>query len=233
MKYILGVTNCRHNEHLAQHQYETYLQDIHLFPIKYIRYIGDPSIKEDYIYDQSNSVMTLRCDDGYLNLSRKLYMFYKTVRILFPQVKGVFKIDDDVIINLQHLHNLLEDNSHLDYFGRLVDGKPYKSSYLQNKPYVYNQYPIFETATVDVKYGSYCAGGGYWVSNNAIDAILQAKYLFKPFKPDTYMDLYDESTNTFKGLYVFDDKNVGVVLNNAGIPPTHVNIRDAISWKGI
>lgn len=230
--YILLVTNCIQREHLATEQYNTYLSDVHKYPIRYIRYVGDPCLNDEWVFDEQHNLLTVRSKDDYVNLSHKLRLALKAIHSLFPDIKGVFKTDDDIQINIKNLYDILETHSDCDYFGKVIDGKSYCSNYLQSKTYVYEIYPILKKSLIHVVDGSYCAGGGFYISRKAINYIINDPVMFNPF-PSNYMDYYDTGTTVFYNLFVFDDKNVGVLLHSKGIQPVNIDISKAVWWKGI
>lgn len=107
-KYVLGVMTCQKLMHYAQDQYNKYLEDIPKYSnIIYVKFIGDPNIDTEYIYHRESNLLVLKCEDDYINLPHKVFLFLKTVRKLFPEALGVIKADDDVEINLSKLIELI------------------------------------------------------------------------------------------------------------------------------
>ena len=56
-QYILGIMTCKNNLHKAEDQYNKYLKKISLYPIIYIKFIGDPKLQDEYVYDELNHLL--------------------------------------------------------------------------------------------------------------------------------------------------------------------------------
>lgn len=234
-KFVLGILTCKQNLSKANEQYEKYLYDIDKYPIIYIKFYGDPNIEKDWIYDEKTNTLVIKCEDDYVNLPHKVYLFLKIARTLFPDVLGVFKTDDDIVIYLQNLYDLLEKNQDIPYYGRYVSFKSEQlSSYLADKKHVINNYAEFQRFPVYLEKGSYCSGGGYYLRNDAIDIILKNNERFHAFPKETYMN-YLIDNRYFRHLNVFEDKSIGETLCVNGFYPMdqRSELTKAIHWDGI
>ena len=112
-QYIQGIMTCKNNLHKAEDQYNKYLKKISLYPIIYIKFIGDPKLQDEYVYDELNHLLTLKCEDDYINLPNKVFCFFKAICELFPNFTNVVKIDDYVVINLSILYEMMLDNKYV------------------------------------------------------------------------------------------------------------------------
>lgn len=234
-KFILGILTCKNNLSKAHHQYNKYLQSIDNFPIICIRFYGDPNLETPWLYNEEDKTLVIKCEDDYLNLPNKVYLFLKITSFLFPHNVGVFKTDEDIDIhNIDNLYKILEANKDIPYYGKFVAMHAAMSGYLYGKEYVVKKYPEFKNYPVYLEEGTYCAGGGYFLNSQAIDIILKSEEYFKPFPKQTYMDYLVDNTY-FKHLCVFEDKNIGVALYRNGIYPEHKReeLVSAINWDGI
>jgi hypothetical protein len=242
-KYIMGVLTCQKNLHLAEEQYKKHFQEIDKYPIVYVKFMGDPNLSTPWLYDEKNNLLTIRCEDDYVNLPNKVFQFLQITKQLFPNMLGVFKTDEDITINLPNLYQLLENNKHIPYYGRYVNGHAYYSNYLSSKSYVTDTYPEFKQCLINVEQGAYCAGGGYYLNQECVRIVLQNEEYFKPFPKDTYMEHLKSKIEHvsptqlreityFDNLYVFEDKTIGVVLHNNNITPQDktTELKQAVYW---
>lgn len=236
-KYVLGVMTCKQNLPNAELQYHKHLSDMKQYPIIYVKFLGDPNLETEWSYNEKENLLTLKCEDDYLNLPNKVYMFLKAIRQLFPNMNGVFKTDDDIKINLPKLYDLLEQNKNVPYWGKCVNGNAYLSLYLSSKEHVITQYPEFKNIPVRVEQGAYCSGGGYYINYNTVRLILDNPNYFSPFPKNTYMDniVHNQQLTYFNNLNVFEDKTIGVVLTRNNVQPKDMihELKEALCWDGI
>lgn len=241
-QYILGVMTCKNNLHKAEDQYKKYLQKISLYPIIYIKFIGDPTLQDEYKYDEINNLLTLKCEDDYVNLPHKVYCFFKAVCELFPNFTNLVKIDDDVVINLPILYEMMLDNKYVPYAGKKVKSEVL-SWLLQIKPDVCAKYAEFAYTPVYLNDTEYCAGCTYFLNKDSILKILQHSIFFEPFK-NNYVDYitreYQVGENKnfgfFLKLYPFEDHSVGLVLNTIhriDIKDIEEDLKVGASWENM
>lgn len=232
-KYVFGVTTCYRTMHLTKNQYDKWLTNIHAFPFLYLKFVGNPMIDSDWIYNEKEQLLILRCEDDYINLPNKIYMYMKAVHTLFPKCKGVFKTDDDIDIYLDKLYTLLESHQNIPYVGKKFDGRPYLSTHLSFKPHLVSKYPEFEHIPVQLKDADYCAGGGYYLHMTTVEKLLKHSDIFKPFPTNNYMDFLNDTKTHFENLHVFEDKTVGYALRQENVLPYNVDIKSVANWEGL
>ena len=75
---------------------------------------GDPNINDNYIFE--NNTLTIKCEDSYLFLSKKINLGIKYVNEIFNIKEGIIKCDDDLIINEKLIEFLNEPKE--DYIGK-------------------------------------------------------------------------------------------------------------------
>jgi hypothetical protein len=218
-QYILGIMTCKNNLHKAEDQYNKYLKKISLYPIIYIKFIGDPTLQDEYVYDEINHLLTLKCEDDYVNLPNKVYCFFKAIRELFPNFTNLVKIDDDVVINLPILYEMMLENKYVPYAGNKVKSEVL-SWFFTKKPDVCAKYPEFAYTPFYLNDTEYCAGCAYFLNKDSVLKILKHPEFFEPFK-NNYMDYVTREYQVgelknfgfFLKLYPFEDHSVGLVLN--------------------
>ncbi|NBP13215.1 hypothetical protein EBU95_02325 [bacterium] len=72
---------------------------------EYLILYGDTQLGDDYHYDATHKVLAVKCPDTYEYLTLKLACAYKFI-VTSPyttDVQGVFKVDDDVFVNVDEL----------------------------------------------------------------------------------------------------------------------------------
>lgn len=229
---------CKKLLYKAEEQYQKYLQSLPQYSdIIYVKFIGDPTIETEYMYDKNNNLLILKCKDDYLNLPHKVYCFFKAIRQLFPGVTNVIKMDDDVKVDLPNLHNLMVRYKDVPYAGRYVCIGPLLSTWLHQKTEVCLEFCELGTIPVYLHRQQYCAGCIYFLNINSIDIIINYPQYFAPF-PDDYINYLNDVNDTkfFLDLNVFEDYNVGMVLtklNDVSIQDIRHDLITAAYWEGI
>lgn len=237
-EYIIGIMTCtcrlkEEAQRQRQMYYEPYMDK---FPhIAYVQFVGVPTLDEPWKYDDETGIMQLRCPDDYVNLPLKVQMFYRACLELFPSVKGVFKTDDNISINIPAIADCFDTIGHIDYWGILTSSSRAVSSHLSTRSDVVSKYPILATSPVRVPLIMYCACT-YYLSARSMSLVSYDQHVFKPFPdlPELQTIYYTE--NMLENLYPFEDMAVGVVLARHNIFPanTHTcnNIYDCAHYSG-
>jgi hypothetical protein len=233
--FVIGVVTCKMNYHLAEQQFIKYFNNIDKYPITYLKIIGDENLDTQWLYNENENLLIIKCDDGYLNLPNKVFQFIKISKKIFRHFVGIFKTDDDIEINLNNLYNMLMKYKDIDYFGNYAGSQRCKSNYLMTKKNIIEQYPLFGKYLVETDFGHYCSGGGYYLNQKAIKVILDNESYFPEFSKNDYKK-YLYNNEYFKGLNVFEDKSIGVILNKNNIFPNqhdfdHRLYNSCVKWN--
>lgn len=85
--------------------------------INYAFVTGIPTLANEYEWDPMSHVLRVRCEDNYEGLSFKIHIGVRAIKELFNP-DGILKIDDDVRIDVQLLHDFLKGATH-DYYGKI------------------------------------------------------------------------------------------------------------------
>lgn len=106
---------------------------------KFIKYyfIGDPTLQSLYEVDEKRNIVYLKVSDD--NKSLKTYYAYQFIKEnYFTKIKGVFRTEDNININLNRIESLIKNDN--TYFGQKLtqDEIQYCSSegYFVNKKYI-------------------------------------------------------------------------------------------------
>jgi len=173
-------------------------------------FIGKPNLESDYIIDDDNKIVYLKTPDNYEGLPLKTLKSLNFIESKYTDIiKGVFKTDDDIEIDLERLFDVLELNSKEKYFGSVTVNKEPKSSYHFGK--CENEtlnILIIDDLPINL---SYCSGGGYFINNSIIKEITKN----------------DESF--YKIMY--EDLAMGKCISDLGYQPKNVDIRkECCKW---
>ena len=165
--FILLIMNCRQYLYKATIQKKTWLKTLPP-PIKYFHVIGDTTISDDFEFNHSSRVLTVKTDDDYVSLPAKVMAAFRAVTNTY-NFKFIYKTDDDQILVNTHFFNYLPKlitmkKSH--YGGYIVDvKKTHVSKYYLIHPELPTSVQIFVT--------KYCSGRFYFLSHEAVDYLIQ------------------------------------------------------------
>ncbi len=142
---------------------------------------GNPNLDTEYVVEDDNNIIILKVEDDYDNLNKKTIKMIKTLNKLYPNIEGLFKCDDDVIINFDNINNLIEQlniNSK-DYFGKInINVHEFESKWHIGK--VSNQ---LLNIPIKVPICKYCSGPLYYLGKKSLN-ILDSVELIDNFYED-------------------------------------------------
>jgi hypothetical protein len=202
MYYILLLTHKNNLNHVKD---KNWLKKIKL---PYIILYGDPTIEHDYNYNKHENTLIVKCPDTYEYLTLKLACAYKAI-LNMPEtsnITGLFKIDDDVVVNLKELYSYIDTSIEYDYIGHshtVNDGVP--CSHHQSK--VSNV--LLKSLTFTLKGSRFCYGPMYFLSKRALQIIV-GKFSYHNFS------IY--STD------IFEDYTFGNLLKKSEIIPVCIKM---------
>lgn len=98
----------------------------------YIVY-GNPTEPRHKIID--DKYLVLNVGDNYEDLTEKTMCLLRTTMLINPNIKGIFKCDDDIIPNIVYLNNTIElaKNKNIDYMGMSLKINTHHSKWHFNK----------------------------------------------------------------------------------------------------
>jgi len=82
---------------------------------KVINVIGDLFLEQDYILN--GNTLTIKCEDSYIHLLKKIVLALKYLYNIFDIKQGVLRCGDDVIFNEDVLIDFLNMKNKPDYYG--------------------------------------------------------------------------------------------------------------------
>ena len=236
-KYFIAILCCQSRMEKMELQKKKYLNNIEsLYPdVEYYYFIGNPNQNEKWIINKEKKLITLKCPDDYLNLPQKTHCVLEFVKNNYPNIKGVFKTDDDIVINMKELYLLLDKYKNVPYWGKRVDINWHRSHYIQKFRKQHAKHlPIFLRYPIIMRKCTYCAGGGYYLRNDIIDKVLKEKR-FITIDKNLEILKYHFRDQCIR-LYVHEDFYVGCCLyeQKPSIKATDIpEIRKAVVWPGV
>ena len=203
--FIFIVYTCKKNLEKAELLYKRYLNGLPLtnfYKIKPLILYGDETLDSDYII-KDNKYLVLKTNDEYHSLCLKTLRMCKAIHALFPSAKGMFKCDDDMILN----HAAIEDFIHflnifpIHYSGnsRTVHEKQNNNMHLRNKDVA-----LVTSATekITTPAAVYCGGPLYYLSHTALGITNNVR------------------ESSVSNIY-YEDLMIGYILNSCSMYPIH------------
>ena len=180
--FILLIMNCQKYRYKAEHQKNTWLNNISSNLI-YYHVIGNESLEKEFIFDDEERILWVKTPDDYISLPKKVIYAYEAVNATF-NYKYIFKTDDDQnLIKPMFLDTLIKLLSRvisypIHYGGNIVDVPfAYLSQYHRIHPELPKHLPVYQT--------KYCNGRFYFLSNIAVvDLILRKNRIITEFLED-------------------------------------------------
>jgi len=173
--YILLIFNCHRYRDKAQQQKDSWLLKLPSTLI-YFHVLGDPNLETDYHFLIEDNILLVRVEDDYNSLPKKVIRAFQAVFNTY-EFKYIFKTDDDQqVTNIKFFDTVIsllnkkweDPDQKIHYGGHIVNVKQtYQSQY----------YRIHEELPKDllVKATKYCSGRFYFLSEEAIQFLLEKK----------------------------------------------------------
>lgn len=201
--YIFVIYTCKKNLEKATQIYNRFCEIMEsTISIKVLIMYGDV-IHTDYEI-KDNKYLVLNVDDSYEFLYLKSLQLFKIINNIFPKIKGCFKCDDDIVLNLFSLERFIETlkSVSIDYSGIVTTSieKKNNNTHLINKNININK-------NIDTPSAIYCGGPLYYLSKKSLEII--EKVIIKDVEHIFYEDLM-----------------IGYILNKNNIYPIHSNLYD-------
>lgn len=156
--------------------------------------IGDPTLEAPVL---KGNTLILPTPDTYEALPMKLHAAFKWIAEAFPASPGIFKTDDDIVMNdLPALVDQVLECALLPYWGLRV-GRCEEGKIAEER--IAERFTDTSLRPTHQAAQRYAFGGGYWIGRYALPILIAAEA--------TYRDS------------VLEDVCTGSILNAAGIEP--------------
>lgn len=197
---LIIIYSCKKKLQLSEELYD--MLNGKLENCKVFLMFGDSSINDDFeIID--DKYLILKVEDYYENLREKTIQLFKVIENNFPNIKGCFKCDDDIIPNLSYFNKIIKYilKNNIPYCGRCCNiHEMGQMSWLHkgktHNPDLGNHYMFLPGST-------YASGPLYYLNKETI-----IKF-----------------NNSNKDRYIFsEDTMIGYHLNQLGLYPTEIEL---------
>jgi len=205
IEYILLIMNCQKYDFKRIKQKETWLNYSNICPINlYFHVIGNNNLENNYLIDYENNILYIKVEDDYINLPKKVIRAYEIIICNFPNIKYIFKTDDDQnLINKNYFNILInilnKKEPKVHYGGFIVDVKKnYLSKYYRIHSELPKHLPVYKT--------KYVNGRFYFLTKEAISHLIYNKELIEKEFLEDYAIGYNLN-EIFKSNMLFIDTN--------------------------
>lgn len=173
-EYIMLIMNCKKYLKKAQFQKMTWLPKIPSY-LRFYHVVGNEDLDCEFKFDHDAQLLWVKVADDYNSLPKKVIAAYNAVFQTF-NFKYIYKTDDDqILINekfLDIVKGLTSKTLTIHYGGFIVDVKQnYLSQYHKIHPELPTYLPILQT--------QYCSGRFYFLSNQAVENLLNKRQLIE------------------------------------------------------
>jgi len=170
-EFILLIMNCQKYRDKALKQKNGWLRELPDY-IPYYHVLGNPSLENEFHFDNEERILWVKVADDYLSLPKKVITAFSAIRATI-KCKYIFKTDDDQELQIPKFFDIITKlikakvpKAH--YGGQVVDVEiPYLSKYYLLHP----ELPI----DMIIQKTKYCSGRFYFLSSEAITNILSKK----------------------------------------------------------
>jgi hypothetical protein len=204
------IYSCKKKLNISEQLYD--MLNNNLLNCKVYLMYGDNSIDTEYkIID--NKYLILNVSDYYENLNSKTTCLFRVIESIFPNVRGVFKCDDDIIPSIQEINHYIDFflKTNINYAGNIQVHNDHESYFHIGKS---NDKRFDETPTFIAK-SAYAAGPLYYLSKTAIILFNRSDRKLNLFNEDNMVGYYLNQSNIVGenyNLYV-DNFKFGVAKN--------------------
>lgn len=173
-EFILLIMNCEKYKWKAQKQRERWLKTLPPF-LSYFHVLGDPKLAndKDFIIDYKNNLLTVKTEDDYNSLPKKVIASFQAISQSFPNLKYIFKTDDDQMLTNENFFktiiNILfskQPKVHYAGFPVQIHNKHTSAYHL-----IHSELP----PNIELKPTIYCNGRLYLLSKEAIENVVKKR----------------------------------------------------------
>ena len=166
-EYILLIMNCKKYAWKADKQKDSWLRN--LSSSSYLNYYhvqGNPKLTSEYEFNDDQNILYVKVVDDYNSLPKKVIAAYQAILLEYPNLKYIFKTDDDQMLTnpklFQTITNIIKTKKPKTHYGgqKIIIKTPYLSQYNRIHPELPNDLILYKT--------EYCSGRFYFLSKQAI-----------------------------------------------------------------
>lgn len=164
--FVILLLSCSKNNHNISILKKLWLRRC---GVPYVIVTGNASLTKDYFYFPKTKRLVVCSEDDYDHLCDKMHNAFMAITQIFPNVKGIFKIDDDVFLSIPRFHKWIQKTNDIDYAGIRCKMMDYWSYYHYGKcsSAQMNMIPMYLSKIV------YAQGPFYFVSRKSINILIK------------------------------------------------------------
>jgi hypothetical protein len=209
------IYSCKKKLHLSEQLYDMINEKLYNCKV-YLMY-GDETINNEYkIVDEK--YLVLKVGDYYENLTDKTIKLFNVIEKNFPNVKGCFKCDDDIIPSIISINKFIEYflKNNIPYAGQICAIHEEGQFFWSHKGKTNN--PDYGNEAIFIPGCSYAAGPMYYLNrdsisklNNSENRILFSEDAYVGFnlnRYDIFPEYYDLYSDFFGYCYLNSYQNV-------------------------
>jgi len=199
--FVLLILNCKAYKHKAEKQRKTWLKTLPS-NIDYYHVVGDLNMNKPYLFNKDEKILYLKCKDDYNSLPKKVILSFEAIKKEY-NFKYIFKTDDD--------QELIKPNFFTS-FTKLLTINPYHYGgfSLEVPTHISTYFMVHDCLPRNLllEKTKYCNGRFYFLSNSAINDVLNKKNIIeKAFIEDHAIGL-NLSSKFKENMLHFDTKKV-------------------------
>jgi hypothetical protein len=111
---VILVISCHKHQHTRLEKYKLPKTEYAGWKVIYI--LGNPLLSSEYQWDSSNQ-MTIKCEDSYIHLMKKVALSIKILYDLYDMEEGILRCGDDLVFDESRLTAFLRSSTKSDYMG--------------------------------------------------------------------------------------------------------------------
>jgi len=212
-EFLFIIYSCKQNMEKSNFLYEV-VNDRLPNCTCYIMY-GEPTLETDYaIID--NKYLAIKCGDFYEHLCEKTITLCKIVNHIFPNIRGMFKCDDDIFPNVLKIREMISqiEKENLLYIGHSTSTEEHLATHHFHKcsNEIYNVGKRIHPA-------KYACGPLYYLASSCIHILSTklddiAEYFYEDLMVGHILNQYDIFPTNYKSYYdEYENRDKGCLQN--------------------
>jgi hypothetical protein len=118
IKGAIIIISCNKHKDTRLKKYRLPKSEYRGYKVFYI--LGNPKISSEYEL-RENNIITLRCEDSYIHILKKVILAIKTITNIYDIEEGILRCGDDLLFEVNNLNKFLDSVKTEDYMGN-IDG---------------------------------------------------------------------------------------------------------------
>lgn len=103
MRGVILIVSCEKHRNSRLAKYKLSRSEYSDWKVFYV--FGNRFLSESFVFE--NDTLTVKCEDSYLHLTKKVGLAIKAILETFPDIEGILRCGDDLMFNTQKLEEFL------------------------------------------------------------------------------------------------------------------------------